>query len=393
MEKLNEKIIANAKVAYFFLSIFFLFNLENKDINNPFVKNHAKTAFLLHIGILITYIVFIIYWLGQSIRLLDYSLNHIIAMIIFILLFLTMLYWIYKAHNSKTFKIWEIIKVWEIIWLTKKWNLIDINQDMETDEKDKITIILSYIPFIWYIVSSYYPKNDVIKNISKLNLVVTLIIVLFYIFWNENIANLFSLFYIIFVVFSSLYLVIKNEFLRINLNFIPWLEESFESLNSIIKYLKIYFKKKRFVKLKSLIAEDKIKNREEADRLEKELKTKKDIKLPKFLIYIPIINFIFIFFIKSKYKIHIINWIIISLLIMLTGIAWWLNLVYSRINILFMFPIFYWTWYLQTRLAYKMPFIFWIYEIIKKIFDACRAGIKKIHDISKKEKKFEWKIK
>ena len=386
MENLDQKTIANAKSSYFllFVSIFFLFNVENKYINNSFVKNHCKTAFILHIGLLITYIVFISYSLGQSIKILNYPLNNIIATIMFTAIFITMLYWIYKAHNSKTFK------VWEIVWITKKLSIIDINWDMKIDEKDKLTIILSYIPLIWYIVSSNYFKNETIKNISKLNLIVALIITLFYTFWNENLATFFSLFYIIFVVFSSLTLIIKNELLWINLSLIPTPEEKYEWFKWLFKYLKIYFKKEKFIELKSLIWKEKIKNNKEEDILEKQLIWEKDIKLPKFLIYIPIINFIFLFFTKSKYKIHIINWVVISVLIIITSMF---ELFYYRLNALFIFPIFYWIWYLQSRLAYKMPFIFWIYEIVEKIFYWFKSGAKKTYDISKQEKKFEWKTK
>jgi hypothetical protein len=51
---------------------------------------------------------------------------------------------------------------------------------------------------------------------------------------------------------------------------------------------------------------------------EKELILKKELKLPKFLIYIPIINLIFLFFKNTKYRFHIINGLIITLILIIT---------------------------------------------------------------------------
>jgi hypothetical protein len=48
----------------------------------------------------------------------------------------------YKAHNKKYFFANEIISI------VKKEQLIDVNNDNTFDEKDKLTIILAYIPFI-----------------------------------------------------------------------------------------------------------------------------------------------------------------------------------------------------------------------------------------------------
>ena len=73
MEK-NKKIIANAVSAYFmiFISLSFLFNKNNKYLNNDFVKSHTKTAFIIHIMFLFTYVVFVSFDFGKEFSILNY---------------------------------------------------------------------------------------------------------------------------------------------------------------------------------------------------------------------------------------------------------------------------------------------------------------------------------
>jgi uncharacterized membrane protein len=58
---ISQKVIGNAISAYLlmFISGLFFFNKTNENINHPFVKAHTKTAMLIHLGFLVTYIVFI----------------------------------------------------------------------------------------------------------------------------------------------------------------------------------------------------------------------------------------------------------------------------------------------------------------------------------------------
>ncbi|MDF1682354.1 MAG: hypothetical protein P1U46_00885 [Patescibacteria group bacterium] len=54
---------------------------------------------------------------------------------------------------------------------------IEINQDTKISEKDKLSIVLSHIPFIGYIIGSKI-KSKTIENILKINLFVSIIIFL-----------------------------------------------------------------------------------------------------------------------------------------------------------------------------------------------------------------------
>ena len=172
----DRKIIWNAITAYLllFISILFLFNKKNKYLNNIFVASHTKVAFFIHMWFLLTIVIFIMYWLWKNIVIYWYWLNYIISSVLLILLFIISLVWIYKAYSWKTFKLWDIK------FINKTQSLVDVTWDNKIDEKDKLTIILSYIPFLWYIVSWKNHTNNTIKSISKLNLIISLIITLFY---------------------------------------------------------------------------------------------------------------------------------------------------------------------------------------------------------------------
>lgn len=358
-EKLNKKTINNAISAYLmvFISWLFLFNKNNPYIGNSFVKNHTKTAIIIHILFILNFLVFIFYDFLKWVGVFWFSLNYIIASIIFLILFAVLLYWILKASRWEKFKVWDIIIFW------KKEKIIDINGDMKLDEKDKLTLILSYIPFIWFLISWEYRKNQLIQNIVKLNLIVSLLIVVFYLFWYSNIWNLLTLLYIVYVVYSSVNLVSQDEIISINLDFLPFPEEKLIFIKSIFSYLKNYFAKKDFLNfadLKINILQDNTKQEAENEKI---LETLEKKSIPAFLVYFPILNIVTLIFINTRNRIHIINWVFLSLLFVIFVIFYIFNLVNIQIFIFFLFPIFFWIGFFKNRVAYKMPFIYHIYEV------------------------------
>ena len=72
IRSISEVSKKNAQSAYFmiFISLMFLFNKRDSNINNDFVKSHTKTAFFIHLLFLIIYIVFIHYGLLSNFSIL-----------------------------------------------------------------------------------------------------------------------------------------------------------------------------------------------------------------------------------------------------------------------------------------------------------------------------------
>jgi hypothetical protein len=388
-EKLSEKVIWNAISAYLmiFISGLFLFNKTNKNIDNDFVKWHTKSAMLIHLWFLITYIVFISNSLFSGISFMWFWLNNIITDIIFISLLWLLILWIYKAKNGLEFSISKNINI------SKKEAILDIDWDWEITEKEKFTILLSFVPFIGFINFAKYREHKTIIEATRLNIITSLIITLLYIFSYWNLANLLTLAYIILITFIWINLFTRNELLQIKLPkaFSP--ENSYLWLISSIEYLKNYFKDWDFKEFNTLIKanSEKLNKQELAD--ETLLKTKKDLKLPKFLIYIPFINLIFLFFKNTKYNFHIINGIIITLII--TWLIWLSYITNINYNffLLILFPTLFWIWYTKDRLAYRMPIIFDIYILFSKIFSFLKFWTKQIKEKRNEVNEVKLKVK
>ena len=377
--EIHQKSKNNAISAYLmlFISWLFIFNRSNEYINNNFVKSHTKVAFLIHISFLLNYIVFISFDFLRNYAILWYSINYILASTIFTLLFVILLFWIYKASQNKSFKLWDFLSIWH------KKKIIDINWDNRLDEKDKLTLILAHIPFIWYIVSWKYYKNPTLKNIVSFNLLVSFIITLIYIMWYKNVTLILLLPYIVFTVFSSINIAQFQTIFWITIDFIPMPENKINNFKALIKYIKNYFWKWEFIwitKLKLLEKERKLKEERDNNILLNKLP---DIKIPKILIYIPIINIITLFFTKTKQKFHIINWLILTLIFIILLVLNYYYIIDPKVLLLLLFPIFFWIWYIDSRLAYKMPFVFDIFELLnnfRKIFIRTNKKIQEIKD-------------
>lgn len=359
MDSINitSKIKANAVSAYLllFISFLFLFNKDNKHLNNKFVKSHTKIALIIHLWFLITYIIFTTYWTGLNFQILNYSINDIISISIFLILFLLILIWIYKANSWKTFNFTEAINIWN----KEKKDIFTTKNDLNIKEKDKLTIILSRIPFIGFIIASKYKNNKIIENNQKLNLIITFIIIFLYVYWNYNLANLLFLVYIIFLVFLWIN-TFQNNIIYFNLEKIPSIKKLYLYSISFIIYMKNYFWKKHFKTFNEVyINIDKINDTKEKI-LEKQLQNQTSFKLINILVYIPIINIISIFNINSKLKIHIINWLIITWLFILSWITLWFN---NKQQLFLLFPIAFWIWNINY-LSYKLAFLYDIYNII-----------------------------
>ncbi len=354
----NKKIINNAMISYFLLivNIMFLFPIKNKYINNSFVKAHTKVAILIHSLFFIFYILFIHFWVLWWISLFNYWLNHIIMAISCLLTFWVLLLWMYKASK------WEIITIKEI--LPKKWedNLITLSKNKIWDEKEKLTIMLSFIPFFWNIIYWKHYNNKVLQNINKINFIISFLIIILYYYWYSNLSIIILLFYIISAVFINIILITKDELIIPNLQHIPWFQDILIIIISLIKYLISYTKDKNFKDFESIKKEEKLKIINTEKKFTEVLIKKYDIKHKNF-IYIPIANLIFIKKIDSRYKLHIINSYIISIFLLLL----WLKLGFNnKIQLFLLFPIFYWTWYIN-RIWYKMPIIYNIYYFYKEI--------------------------
>lgn len=368
--EISQKSINIAISAYLmlFVSWLFLFN-KNEYVDNPFVRGHIKKAIVIHLLIILNYIVFVHFSFLYQIRIFSFGLNDILAKIGFLLIWVLLVRWIFSALNKKELKVSESINF-------IKWVSLDINNDQVFDEKDKFTILVSYIPFVWYITSSKY-KNEKIGKILKLNLLATAIISLVYIANYVNLAALLLLISLAFSIFSIVWLYVRDELVLVNLPGFFSPNVLVKSLKILAKYVYFYFKWD-FKEFKVLEAE---RNEKEVKIKEEDLKSLEplaELKIPKWLIYVPIINFLFFFQKKNKYLFHIRNGLVLSIIFVIFLISSLLHMAPSSLILLFLFPICFGEWMLFTP-YYKMPFIYEIYDTfiyLKNLFHTWRKKVK-----------------
>ncbi|MDP2091037.1 MAG: hypothetical protein Q8K30_05575 [Candidatus Gracilibacteria bacterium] len=361
---IDHKVIGNAISAYLmiFISWLFLFNKTNKNINNYYVIGHTKSASTIHLGFLITYIVFISNSFLGKLGIFGIGLNIIIADIIFIGLLIALIMGIYRAQKGLEFNIGNHINI------SNKHSLLDINGDGEITEEEKLTIFLSHIPFVGYLNYAKYSENSTIQESTRLNIFITFLLSILYLSGYSNLANLFGLFYIIFITFIGINLFTRNELIQIKL---AELFSAYKIRFYIIvgfKYLKYYFSEEHFKDIYTIIKNenDIIKSNNEKELIE--LNEKKDLRPAKFLLYIPFINLIFLFFKNTKYTYHKINGIIITILITIGIFTSFYGYTSYNIILLSLFPILFGIGFSKYKLDYKIPFIFDIYIVLSKLF-------------------------
>ncbi len=382
---LDSKIKANALTAYLmvFLSFLFLFNKTNKYINNDFVRGHTKTAFFIHLMLALVYIIFI--------RLIsNYYITTYLSSVLFLWLLGLLLLGMYKAHK------WENFKIIDIVNISKVEKMADLHQHTEGDEKNKFSFFLSYIPFISYanysLLNSNPTYNKVFKNNLYINLIISLIISLIYINSNPTLAIFLLLIYIITIVFITVISITKNNFIFIYINHLNKVEDLEVYLKTFAEYFKNYTKT-HFTPFKDLLATNKAKELAKTTEEETLLKAKKEIKLPKFLIYIPIINLIYLFSLNTKYRFHIINWISLTIIsiIMIFFDKW-----FDDIFFLLLYPICFGIWNIRWKLAYKQIFVFHIFNsliIVKNKLAKVLTRVKETKNTVKQtDFKIEWEI-
>lgn len=386
--EINQKEIWNAIVSYLmiFISGLLLIN-KSKYIDTPFVRWHVKSSMLIHLGFLITIIIFHNFSIFWGIFILWLWLNHIITIVLFTFFLGLLSLWMYRAKNGLEFKVSNSIDLY------KQDKLLDIDWDGTISEKEKLTILLSFIPFIWFVQFWKFQNNKIIENSTRTNVIVSLVISLLYVFSHWNLANLLLLFYIVSITFIWINLFIRNELIQINIPKTLSPNNLYIGFIALKNYLKWYFKKDWF----KLFSETYKLTLSEYITLEtktlNELKEKKELTIPKIIIYIPIINLITLFYRNTKQSIHKVNWLMITLLMITWFVLTYFQFISYKVNLLFLFPILFSAWYmLAGRLGYKTPIIYDLYRIIAYFFSIIWLGTKKINNKRKENIEVSLKV-
>lgn len=364
---MDKKILINASISYFFLWELFIFAKSNPNFNHTFIISHSKNAIKIHL-IFFVMIAFYSYFLSSyfygTIPIISITFDEIIKTVLFAAFIFILIRWAYKAFhwieadNIKVRK--DIFKFWEeMIW-------------ENLSETQKTMYIFSYVPFFWTMVASKHPwaLNEYWEKISwSFSMLMALLISI----KSTELLSIFLLIYIAYVAYVWINIIVYSKIIYSDLFAkIPNLQEIYVNLRASVYYifesLKVIFWKKEelsFMKSKEKIMESDKKFHD----VSSEFLTSKNMAFTNKLIFIPIINLLYIikYFIdkKSIYVFAIAQWVIISFLIVgLYFLDWF---YFYSFQIFFLFPIILWIANIDSNPFYKIPIIYEIYSILDKL--------------------------
>lgn len=380
---LHKKIIGNAVVSYFliFVSLSFLWS-KQKYLDHPFVKSHVKVACILHV-LLLGVIIIMSYPFLESITLFEYSLNTLITILLLLSIFTGILYWAFTAYK------WDTISIWEMFQSVGGVQGFFKESSSETLwEESTLILVLAHIPFVWYIFAARHPQLPHMRDISMLNMMITILGIFLTVIGSISLASIIMLGYTIWSVYQSIKLILSHEFSSINTLIIPTPREKFILQSSLLSYVGNSLKNNRFVPLKEIITSRKNTFTKKVLHKQQEIQQLKASPIPSWIFYTPFINGIGIFFLKSQDTHHIQHGLIITfitiILILLFGYQ-------SPVLLFVLIPICYGIWHLDQK-SYMMPYIYEVAQWIKNLFLKIFYLGRKTRELQKTDKKISVKI-
>lgn len=380
---IDQKIKINATISYLFLGELFLLARNNPNFNNDFVKSHSKNAVKIH---LYFFLVLIIYnfFLAQFFyyKLIVITLDNIFQILIYLTFLYYIVKWSYIAYK------WEGTNNFKFAINIDSPRIHDI--EWRLSETDKIIYLGSFIPFLWLIV---WQKNELSINShgTKLWSIFWIIMLLCMIFNHPNILLILGLFYIIIIAYLWIMILVHDKII------IHWFIDKISSLNVIYTKIKVYFiygldflkmifTKKKELDIKNTYSQV-VEKEKKFDELASTYLTSTNVLFSNKIIFVPILNFIYLpkYFVdkKSRYILAIAQWIIISTILIIIWYFFWL---YSENQLILLFPIFLWLANIDKNPFFRIPVIFEIYTILDKLSFGIFGKIKFL-----KEKKWEIK--
>ena len=383
-QELDQRVVNNAISAYFWLWAIMLLNRDNPLIHNNFVRGHSKTASLLHLWIIFIFIFFNIFSFLWNYSIFGINFEHILKTVSLLAIFSGLIFWAKKAYSKEDFSIMEFKTI------TKTENILKLNTNTVHREQDKTSIVLSHIPFFWYLLYPKFAKYPTIRSVNKINLYASLIILLFFTSGREDAAWILLLIYIIYVVFTAFKLYMQDEILVLNLEKVWSFEELYIRFKAFILYIYNYSKRDhRYREYELYLKIEKASVVKQNKLMLKSLLPKKSLPFPKWILYIPFINLVWLFFLDTKYKTHIINGMCVNVLLIAIWLLTWFNSPYS---IFILFPIFYWIAY-QRKIDYRFPRIYDIAKVEMLAWWKAKQAAKHINKLRKENKQVVFTVK
>lgn len=373
-------------ISYFFLGWLFLLAKKNPDFQDPFIRSHAKSATKMHIGFLWGFWIYSLY-LASYIRfpvplIPTLTFDKVVSVCFFIVLAGLIIRWAYLAH-------WGITST-EVGSNRLKDAFSKENIPLEnTTETQKMIYISSYVPFLGIITASRHnnPITRTGAKIGSLWMFVTLLLVILF-QNNSDIIWVILFVYLFFVAFVWASLFVSNTIIGFSiLESIPSLTTIYGSLRAVPNYLyklvRIIFGKEESLSFASLRHEILTKDQAHSELALAHF-TDHTLPIPKSLIFIPIINLIFIpqLFLRKQwtYTLAILQGIVMTLVL----IAIWFSLDFTSLwQMLLLFPMFIGIAEVNQNPFYKIPVVYELYVILDFLTFGLGSRVNKLKERNK----------
>ena len=379
MQEISQRVRGNATICYFFwiFSFLFFFN-RDPEISHSFVKKHAINAILLHsIAFGFLYLIHIFDFLDISLPF-DLRLKKIILILGMLTFIGGILLGMYKAQK------WEIMNMREVSSLGQGFQDFGKTKTSENiPENISAKLITAHIPFLGLTIYGKNKNIAHIRDISLINFLSSFFILLVYALGHSIVASVLFLWYCIYSVFQSIRLLVSHEISTPNLWKIPGAEQKILLQKSFFEYIKnTIHGDEHFVAFHEIYEKNIQKRILEEQQNEAEISQYPESKKSIFWYYFPLINFIFLFEKKpNKYLFHRRNGIALSFVFCIFCVLFYKN---PAVVAMLAFPVFYGIWY-ESRSAYKMPYLYNLYEIWNALIHHGKKAAKKTQELHKKE--------
>ena len=202
----DEQSRINAMISYFFLAPLFLFAKRDTPLGEPFVNAHARRASWIMLGGILAYTLFVLISpILSAINIFGISLTTTVLALLVSILLIVLIHGAYRAYHGIEATAVDM----GISWKKPETTLLENTYS----EEQKIRIVAAFIPFLGIILAEKYPLPEIYIARKVSNTVMTVFLVLSVFMTNTTLLFFLTLFSIVLVVVTAVYLFGFSRFL------------------------------------------------------------------------------------------------------------------------------------------------------------------------------------
>jgi hypothetical protein len=391
-ENLSSQVRTNALTSYFFLGFLYLLAYRNPNFRHPFIRAHAWSATRIHLGFLgflVLYKLLLSRLLAYPIPLLNVSFSRVVFTAVLLYLLALLLRGAYLAYQGEKFKGFGLSFATDA--------MPDIENEKVVGEANIARTLLSFLPGIGVFVAERFPTplTAVGARVSGYG---TSLLVLEYIFLRgDNLFMVTLFFLIVLIVTTGVFLVAgKSVGFLAPVQMLPGIRDIQLYFKTVPSYVKDVFLVAigRKEELSFLLKREEMRAR--TLRTEAGLEayfTETNQVFSPYLIYVPILNIIFIYRFfspqKNRYALAINQGIILTLLVVIIGYFTYPD---TSLLLLVILPMMLGLATVKGKPFLQIPILYEISSLVSYITFGIVSGTKSTREKSKEVREVRLKV-